>query len=153
MKEVNSLKDTVKSLKKDVSILFNKSGSRIPGTCHIHIRVSEPCSEHDLSSLIGCPVINAVQVNAGLSWKVKIHKQCLYDALQSSSDTHSVRIWRNNNPKASPTASSSPPTSVNASSRRGISVISWNCRGYHNSTHYPKELIAGDADIIILQEH
>ena len=112
MKEVNSLKDTVKSLKQDVSTLFNILSSRIPSTCHIHSRVSEPCSEQDLSSLIGCPVINAVQVNAGLSWKAKIHTQCLYDALQSSSDTQSVRIWRNNHPKASPTASSSsPPTS------------------------------------------
>ena len=89
-------------------------------------RVSEPYAPSMTCHLIGCPVINAVQVNAGLSWKAKIHKQCLYDALQFSSDTYSVRIWRNNHPKASLTASFlSPPTSVNASFHRGISVVSW----------------------------
>ena len=120
---------------------FNKSSSILPSTCHIHIRVSETRSEPDLSSLIGCPIINAVLVNACLSWKGKIHKQCFCDALQHSFDTHFFRIWRNNHPKASPTASSSsPPISVNASSYKGISdgIVEATM---HSSIHYLKELL------------
>ena len=45
MKEINSLKDTHSEVSE--ATLFNKSSS---STCHIHIRVSEPCSKHDLSS-------------------------------------------------------------------------------------------------------
>ena len=55
-----------------------------------------PCIVPDLPLLLGCPVLHASRVGSGYSWKVKIHRHSLYDALKSTADTHLVRIWRNN---------------------------------------------------------
>ena len=92
-----------------------------------------------------------MQVGAGLSWKVKIHKENLYNALQSSSESHSVHIWKNNqsNVVSVPTLSAPHCSSI----QDNISIVTWNCRGYHNSKHYLQDMIAKGADIIVLQEH
>ena len=95
MKELNTLKETVSTLKSEVSSLYKvKQVSRAPSTCHVSITCKVPCTAQELPSLLGCPVLNAVHVGAGLSWKVKIEKHCLYDALRSTSEKHSVRIWK-----------------------------------------------------------
>ena len=60
-------------------------------------RGKEACPEKLLLSLIGCSILCATWVGPGVcSWKAKIHKVCLYDAIKSSCSSHIVRIWRNN---------------------------------------------------------
>ena len=89
MKELNMLKESMRTLVSEVSILHRDkaAATRAPSTCHVSVLCQQPCSAHELPSLLGCPVLNTVLVGAGLSWKVKIHKENLYNALQSSSVT------------------------------------------------------------------
>ena len=97
MKELNSLKETVRTLKGEVTSLHReKQTLRAPSTCHISIACKTPRTASELPSLLGCPILNTVQV--GRYWKAKIHRHCLYDALQSTSDTHSVHICMGKQP-------------------------------------------------------
>ena len=94
---LNSLWNTVKSMQRELSALKDVAQpSRAVSTCHISVVCTVPCPASNLPSLICCPALTASKVRAGLSWKVKIHRHHLYEALFSSCETHSVRIWRNN---------------------------------------------------------
>ena len=153
MKELNMLKESMRTLVSEVSILHRDkaAATRAPSTCHVSVLCKQPCSAHELPSLLGCPVLITVLLGAGLSWKVKIHKENLYNALQSSSESHSVHIWKNDQSKVvSVPTLSAPPCS---SKQDYISIVTWNCRRYHNSKHYLQDMIAKGADIIVLQEH
>lgn len=108
------------------------------------------------STLLGCPIINAAQVGASLTWKAKIHRNCLYYAIKSSCDTHVVKVWKTNSPSRDLTsvnsANSVLTTPLSSSSlHKTISIVTWNCRG--NSSHYLQDLISKGVDIIIVQEH
>ena len=101
IKELNFLKETVRTLKGEVTSLHReKQTLRAPSMCHISIACKTPYTATELPSLLGCPILNTAQV--GRYWKAKIHGHCLYDALQSTSDTHSVHIWENNHPRQPP---------------------------------------------------
>ena len=95
------LKESMRTLVSEVSILHRDkaAATRAPSTCHVSVLCKQPCSAHKLPSVLGCPVLYTVLVGAGLSWKVKIDKENLYNALQSSSESHSVHIWKNNQSK------------------------------------------------------
>ena len=152
MKEINNLKEEIKGLKVD--ILRRPQACKAPSTCCIYVICKECCSAEVLASLLSCPVLNAIQVGAGLSWKVKIDKACLYDAIRSSCDSHYVHIWKNKRPKPLyvPQALSSLPDSTYLP-QRAISIVTWNCRGYFSSAEYLHHLISVGVDVIVLQEH
>ena len=89
------MKETVRVLQSEVmSITNNIQTTRAPSTCHIDVLCKTPFP--DLPLLLGCPVLHTSRVGSGYSWKVKIHRRSLYDALKSTADTHLVRIWCNN---------------------------------------------------------
>ena len=81
-------------------------------SCHISVVSKVPCTATDITNLIGCPVLNAAQVYPGLSWKVKVSRHHLFDALSSSSETHTVRVWKNNLSKFRSSPSDPPYTTV-----------------------------------------
>ena len=153
------MKDSIKVLKDDINYnimrrQFLSSVPTPPATCHVFIKFSELCSAEALPSFLGCGVLKATQLEGSQRlWKAKFHKICLLDAINSSCSTHSVRVWKNNFSRAPscPTSPPSPPT--NTSISKSISVITWNCRGYHNSTPYLLNLISSGVDIMVLQEH
>ena len=152
MRDMNSLKGSVRALRLEVTSIHNNfQNARAPSTCHIHVFSKTPCSAPDLPLLLGCPLIYASRIGTGYSWKVKIHRHSLYDALRSSSETHLVRVWCNIGPKKSSTVTIE--TSICATERNLVSVATWNCRGFHNSKPYIVDLIKSGVDIIILQEH
>ena len=96
MSDFNDMKESVRALRSEVmSLKNNTQTTRAPSTCHIHVFCKTPCSAPDLPLLLCCPVIHASRVGSGYSWKVKVHKHSLYDALHSTADTHSVCIWCN----------------------------------------------------------
>ena len=88
------------------------------------------------------------------SWKAKIHKVCLYDAIKSSCNSHFVHIWKNKLSKANPANDLSPVSKPIPSSQvlQKITIATWNCRGYNNSTPYLLHLISSGVDVIVLQE-
>lgn len=163
MKDINALKDEVKNLKKDVSTLLRLRTAvpHVPSTCHIRIVLSysTPLSvsllETDgVSLLLGCPALSVVKINAS-TLKVKIPKECLHTALlSSSSNSHHVTIWRKSHlyPLNRPRGSNTTQTGVTAQCAP-IKIVTWNCRGLHNSIPYIQLLISNDVDVIILQEH
>ena len=113
MSDLNSLRNTVKYMQRELSALKDVAQpSRAVSTCHISVVCTVPCSASNLPSLIRCPALTASKVRAGLSWKVKIHRHHLYDALSSSCETHSVRVW-GNNPLKLPQTFSKQPVSTN----------------------------------------
>ncbi len=155
MTDLNAMKLDMIHIKRELCALNqSKSPPKAISACHINVRPwSTSTSESDLSTLLGCPVLSASRV--GHSWKVKIPRDHLYTALSSASPaSHSVRIWTNQK-HFSPVhqlpdslASNPDPQMCGA-----LKVVSWNCRGLHNSVPYLHHLIAQDADIIILVEH
>ena len=135
-------------MKEDINYIMRRQQSNMPSapaTCHVFVKCIEPCSVDALPSLLGCGIVKATQLGVSqLQWKVKIHKICLLDALNSSCSTHLVRIWKNNLSWAPSRPASSPAPSTDVS--KTISVVTWNCRGYLNSTPYLLNLISGGVD-------
>ena len=130
MKKLNSLKEEVRSLKKDLSTLYpERNSSQATSSCHIYVHLlSYNVSEADLPSVINCPVLSATKV--GFSWKVKIPRDCLHNALSSSSPhSHFVWIWRNKENLVIPhrIPRSSVPTTTETTTV--LKVAAWNCRG------------------------
>ena len=152
--DLNAMKQEMVSLKRELRALTqNKSPPKAISACHINVRPrSMSTSEQDLPNILGCPVLSASRV--GHSWKVKIPRDHLYNALSSASPvSHSVHIWKNRNDNNSVhQLLVSPPSSVPQACGT-LKVVSWNCRGLHNSVPYLHHLIAQDVDIIILEEH
>ena len=137
-----------------MSINNNTRATKAPSTCHIYVSCKTPRTAPDLPLLLGCPVLYASRVGSQFSWKVKIHRHSLYDALRSAAVTHSVHVWRNNTqPKSPPPSPSNSATTTTENKNKTVTIASWNCRGLHNSKHYILNLIQNGADIIILQEH
>ena len=154
MSDLNDMKESVRALRSEVmSLKNNTQTTRAPSTCHIHVFCKTPCSAPDLPLLLGCPVIHASRVGSGYSWKVKVHKHSLYDALHSTADTHSVRIWRNCGSKQFSKTPPNQPTSTIDSNSKHVKIATWNCRGLHNSKPYILDLIESGVYIIVLQEH
>ena len=152
MREMNSLKEMVRALRLEVTSIHNNiQNTRAPCTCHVHVFCKTVYSAPDLPLLLGCPVIHASRIGSGYSWKVKIHRHSLYDALHSSSDTHSVRVWSNKGSKKP--SNNTTETSTNVTDHNSVSIVTWNCRGLHNAKPYIADLIESEVDIIILQEH
>ena len=120
-----SLKDEIKCLKSDLSLLQrNKNLSRAISLCHM-----------------------------GSSWKVKIPRDCLYNAMSSASlQSHSVRIWKNNS-QASLSHHGTPSSCHVTELCQPLKVTALNCQGLHNSVPYVNHLIESGYDIIILEEH
>ena len=87
-------------------------------------------------------------------WKVKIPRDCFYDALVSaSSRSHFVRIWQNNRSHSN-SSHFVPQNNYNTVETVGsLKIGSWNCRGLRNSVPYIHYLIAAGNDINILEEH
>ena len=87
-----------------------------------------------------------------MSWKVKIPRDC--EALASaSSHSHFVRIWQSNRSHSN-SPHFMPQNNHNiAESVETLKIVSWNCRGLHNSVPYIQYLIAAGYDVIILEEH
>ena len=133
MKELNQLKDIVKELKKSVALLSNKSlQSTPPNFCHVRVILHNPSyitiDNASLSDLLGCPIINSLRV--GSSLKVKIPKECLYTAIQSSSaSSHLVQVWKNKHCSHTTAPSTQKPTSTLISMGHSLSIGTWNCRG------------------------
>ena len=100
MKDLNLLKNTVNELKKSLTHLLKLSlPSTPPNFCHVRVGFPNPSSlmidTASLSDLLGCPALTSQRV--GSSLKVKIHKECLFNAIQSSSpSSHLVQVWKNN---------------------------------------------------------
>ena len=158
MKDINLLRNEVKDLKKDISLLHHqKQSTSVPSTCHIKVSFPHhapplPPDPDLVKSLLGCPVLCVSRVGP-TSLKVKIPKECLHNAITSSrSNSHMVYVWKNRISR--PNSSSHPPqTPLQFSSIESISIASWNCRGLHNSIPYILELLSRDVHILILQEH
>ena len=158
MKDINLLRNEVKDLKKDISLLHHqKQSTSVPSTCHIKVSFPHhapplPPDPDLVKSLLGCPVLCVSRVGP-TSLKVKIPKECLHNAITSSrSNSHMVHVWKNRISR--PNSSSHPPqTPLQFSSIESISIASWNCRGLHNSIPYILELLSRDVHILILQEH
>ena len=131
----------------------NIRATKAPSICHVYVSCKTPCSAPDLPLLLGCPVLYANRVGSRFSWKVKIHRHSLYDALRSTADTHSVRVWCNNGSKSSASPSPSSDSPICTTDHGTVTIASWNCRGLHNSKPYILDLIQNGADIIVLQEH
>ena len=99
MKDLNLLKNAVSDLEKSVSFLTKRSlPSTPPNFCHVRVVFPNPsCLSIDttyLSALLGCPILATLRV--GSSLKVKSHKECLFNAIQSSSaSSHLVQVWKN----------------------------------------------------------
>ena len=146
MSEINRMKDSIKVLKDDINYIMRRQFlSSVPtlyATCHVFIKFSEPCSAEALPSFLGCGVLHSSKVASGFGRPKFIRFVCC-----SSCSTHSVRVWENNFSRAPscPTSPLSPPT--NTSISKSISVITWNCRGYHKSTPYLLNLISSGVDI------
>ncbi len=158
MKDINLLRNEVKDLKKDISLLHRqKQSTSVPSTCHIkvsfpHSVLPLPPDPVKVSNLLGCPVLCISRVGP-CSLKVKIPKECLHNALTSSEpNSHLVHVWRNRiyRPHIS---SPPPPTPPQQSCIESIRIASWNCRGLHNSIPYIQELLSHNVHILILQEH
>jgi len=77
------VKDSLSTLKRDVALLLKKQQiCTISCTCHIFIKCKEACPEDSLPSLISCLILCATRMGSGdYSWKAKIPKVCLYDAI------------------------------------------------------------------------
>ena len=140
MKDINLIKNDVNDLKRDISLLFRqKTPSIVPSTCHICIVFPETnpitvplLDTEGVSKLLGCPALSVVKVNRH-TFKVKIPKVCLHTALLSSSSiSHSVRVWRNKLSKPFHMPTASPPQSQ-VTQVSSVSIVTWNCRGLHNS--------------------
>ena len=154
MRELNSMKESFRVLRSEVMSMNNNTrATKAPSTCHVYVSCKNPCSAPDLPLLLGCPVLYANRVGSRFSWKVKIHRHSLYDALRSTADTHSVRVWCNNGSKSSASPSPSSDSPICTTDHGTVTIASWNCRGLHNSKPYILDLIQNGADIIVLQEH
>ena len=92
-------------------------------------------------------------IRIGSSLKVKINKECLFNAIKSSSSSsHLVQVWKNKVFKNSSLPTSSNLTSSSSSMGRFLSIGTWNCRGIHTSTPYINKLLC-DNEILVIQEH
>ena len=107
-------------------------------TCFCSLQTTLFCHLAAIPSWL--PILNTMLVSASLSWKVKIHKENLYIALQPSSESHSVHICKNNQSKVVSVPTLSAPSC--SSIQDYISIVTWNCRSYHNSKHYLQDMIA-----------
>ena len=117
MKDLNLLKNARSDLEKSVSFLTKRSlPSTPPNFCHVRVVFpNHSCLTIDtasLSALLGCPIAT---LRVGSSLKVKIHKECLFNAIQSSStSSHLVQVWKskhcNRPPPPPPSPHSLPQT-------------------------------------------
>ena len=80
-----------------MSINNNTRATKAPSTCHIYVSCKTPRTAPDLPLLLGCPVLYASRVGSQFSWKVKIHRHSLYDALRSLTQFMSGAIIRSQN--------------------------------------------------------
>ena len=157
MKDINLLRNEVNALKIDVGALHRqKQPTSVPSTCHIKVSFPSPVSSATadpcvMGNLLNCPVLHVTRITVS-SFKVKILRNCLYNALQSSNPvSHLVNIWKSHIPHA---AVFTKPSSQTLTPHTGsISIASWNCRGFHNSIPYIQHLFSLGVDILILQEH
>ena len=137
MKDLNLLKNAVSDLEKSVSFLTKRSlPSTPPNFCHVRVVFPNPsCLSIDttyLSALLGCPILATLRV--GSSLKVKSHKECLFNAIQSSSaSSHLVQVWKNKHCNRTPPSIPPQLTSNSASMGHSLSLATWNCRGIRNS--------------------
>ena len=154
-RELNSVKEQVKSLISEVSFLRSKTiPAKTISSCHVHVSCKQPASAADLPKIIGCPVLDVTQVGpSGLSWKVKLSRHHLYDAMTSTCNTHSVSVWRNNNSHSLSASYTRTVSPSRTSIQNNLIITTWNCRGLHNSHNYLLELISKGSDVIVLQEH
>ena len=156
MKDLNLLKNAVSDLKKSVTSLSKHSlPSTPPNFCHVRVVFPNPSSLTidiaSLSALLGCPVLATLKV--GSSLKAKIHKECLFNAIQSSSaSSHLVQVWKNKHCNRAPTPIPSQPTSSSAYMGHTLSLGTWNCRGIRNSVPYINHL-PRDSGVLVIQEH
>ena len=129
----------------------------VPNSCHVCVTFPShtspiPCNDGSISSLLGCPILSLSRVGTS-TLKVKIHKECLHRALSSGNiASHFVKIWRHKPVKQRRVTCPTSPTTCVAESI-SLSLVTWNCRGLHNSIPYMKELISRGADILVIQEH
>ena len=161
MKDINLLKDDIKGLKSELSLLHrhceSSSSSSLPSFCHVRVLFTAsncpPFSNvSSVSALLGCPALQVTKVS-DFSLKVKIPKECLHSALLSGNiNSHHVQVWRHFSkvPSHSTKLCTSVPTRKSLSS---LSIATWNCRGLNNSIPYIRELLLSGIDIIVLQEH
>ena len=108
MRELNSMKESVRVLRSEVmSINNNTRATKAPSTCHMYDSCKTLRTAPDLPLLLGCPVLYASRVGSQFSWKVKIHRHSLYDALRSLTQFMSGAIIRSQNlpPPLPPTQS------------------------------------------------
>ena len=135
MKDLNLLKNAVSDLEKSVSFLTKRSlPSTPPNFCHVRVVFPNPsCLSIDttyLSALLGCPILATLRV--GSSLKVKSHKECLFNAIQSSSaSSHLVQVWKNKHCNRTPPPPSphslpqtQPPWATLSPSLLGTAVVS-----------------------------
>ena len=154
VKDINSLKDEVKALKKDL-LALNRSKMPSPSmnSCFICVICSDPHTEATaISTLLNCPILSLSKVNR--VFKVKIPEACLRKALSSAHPgSHSVFLWKN---KCTPDLPNPPPDSQKTlcpEMSHKMSLLTFNCRGFKSSVDYLRHLTNSDIDVIVLQEH
>ena len=154
LKDVNALKDEMKSLKRDILMINRSKQPSTPlSTCHICVACSDPTMHKEsLQPLLGLSVTNVNKV-----LKVKIPQECLHAAISSAHlSSHSVYAWRNKSavrPADGTALQRTEPLNIPSNMHDNLSIVTFNCRWLKNSLDYVRILMESGMDIIVLQEY
>ena len=145
MKEINTLKQDVANLHRDLQaqISSNRSCQSVAPTCHLCISFptshSSPMSKLDLENTYKCPMLTTccVKLSPSAVYKIKVVKERAIDVIKTSKGICRVYPWISVHslvPKnASPTPPYNPSGRSMLASPTNLRTGTWNCHGIKTS--------------------
>ena len=150
--EVSELRKSLTCLQREFNRLSASQKHSSIQHCHLYVSIhgSLGCIT-TLQNTLGCPIIQLTPLST-TSFKVKIDRSHIWQALSKDSTSVRVRLWKNNTHNFSRSATG-PEIRVNSSHpANSLNIMSWNCRGLGTSEPYLR-FLSDSADIILIQEH